>query len=63
LDGDRAHVIQFARQQMTTNRTDACVVNGAAYGGGFGLVTQGGNCVHSADAATLYFALARFIGA
>ncbi|HKS37197.1 MAG TPA: phosphopantothenoylcysteine decarboxylase [Verrucomicrobiae bacterium] len=63
LDGDRAGVIELARQQMAKNRTDACVVNGAAYGGGFGLVTEGGDCVHSTDAATLYVALDQFIKA
>jgi len=61
LDGDRARIIELARQQIAKNQTDACVVNGAAYGGGFGLVTDDGNCVHSTDAATLNLALARFI--
>jgi len=63
LDGDRARVIELARQQMANYRTDACVVNGAAYGGGFGFVTEGGHVAHSADAATLYVSLNRFIKA
>ena len=62
LDGDRALVIDLARQQLAKNRTNACVVNGAAYGDGFGLVTGAGRCEHLADAAALYRALARLIG-
>ena len=62
LDGDRARVIDVARQQLAKNRTNACVVNGAAYGDGFGLVTGAGRCEHLADAAALYRALARLIG-
>jgi len=61
LDGDRALVIDVARQQLAKNRTNACVVNGAAYGEGFGLVTGAGRCEHLADAAALYQALARLI--
>jgi phosphopantothenoylcysteine decarboxylase/phosphopantothenate--cysteine ligase len=61
LDGDRALVIDVARQQLAKNRTDACVVNGAAYGEGFGLVTGTGRCEHLPDAAALYQALARLI--
>ena len=61
LDGDRALVIDAARQQLAKNRTNACVVNGAAYGEGFGLVTGAGLCEHLADAAALYQALARLI--
>jgi len=62
LDGDRARVIELARQQMAQNRTDACVVNGAAFGRGFGLVVPEGSCLDLADAAALYPALAKFIG-
>ncbi len=61
LDGDRARVIRVGGQQLAQNRTDACVVNGAAYGAGFGLVTSGGNCLHLPDAPALYTALAEFI--
>ncbi len=61
LDGDRALVLDVARQQLAKNRTNACVVNGAAYGEGFGLVTGAGRCEHLADAPALYHALARLI--
>jgi len=61
LDGDRTRVIDLAGQQLVKNRTNACVVNGAAYGKGFGLVTGAGRCEHLADAAALYQALARLL--
>jgi len=61
LHGDRARVIDAARQQMDKNRTNACVVNGAAYGEGFGLVTGAGQCEHLPAASALYQALARLI--
>jgi len=61
LDGDRPGVIQIARQQIAKNRTTASVVNGAAYGDGFGLVTAAGQCEHLEDAPALYHALARLI--
>src|SRR5438552_10180227 len=61
LDGDRTRVIDLAGQQLVKNRTNACVVNGAAYGKGFGLVTGSGRCEHLADAAALYQALARLL--
>lgn len=63
LDGDRARVIELARQQLAQNETDACVVNGAAFGRGFGLVTREGICLDLADAAALHAALAKLIGA
>ncbi|MHB8523223.1 MAG: phosphopantothenoylcysteine decarboxylase domain-containing protein [Limisphaerales bacterium] len=61
LDGDRAAAVASAGQQLIGNRTDACVVNGRAYGDGFGLVTEGGRCLDMPDAGALYAALARVI--
>ena len=61
LDGDRVLVLDAARQQLAKNRTNACVVNGAAYGDGFGLVTGAGRCEHLADAPALYAALERLL--
>jgi len=62
LDGDQARVINLAAQQLAKNRTNACVVNGSAYGTGFGFVTGAGRCEHLADAAALNRALAGWIG-
>lgn len=56
LDGDRERVISVATQQIQSNRTDACVVNGTAYGEGFGLLRGDGRCEHVADAPALYAA-------
>ncbi|PYK59280.1 MAG: DNA/pantothenate metabolism flavoprotein domain protein [Verrucomicrobia bacterium] len=58
LDGDRARAVQAAERQIALNRTNACVVNGAAYGDGFGLVTGAGKCEHVPDTRSLYRALA-----
>lgn len=41
LAGVRAEALARARAQMRENRTDACVVNGRAYGPGFGLCEAG----------------------
>ncbi|HKQ39040.1 MAG TPA: phosphopantothenoylcysteine decarboxylase [Verrucomicrobiae bacterium] len=40
VDGDRDGTIADGRKQMAECRTDACVVNGPAYGVGFGLLTK-----------------------
>ena len=61
LDGDRAHLIEAAKEQLASNRTNGCVINGAAYGEGFGLVTGAGQSEHLADAPALYSALAGLI--
>ncbi len=62
LDGDRSRVLRAAEQQIGTNRTNACVANGAAYGNGFGLVTGGGRCEHLPDTPALFQALTRLVG-
>lgn len=46
-DGNRAALIETARQQVRANRLDACVVNGRAYGPGLGFCTEAG-LVHGA---------------
>jgi phosphopantothenate---cysteine ligase (CTP) len=45
LDGARPDAVARARKQITSSNTDACVVNGGAYGAGFGFVTLGGEDV------------------
>jgi phosphopantothenoylcysteine synthetase/decarboxylase len=57
MDGDRASVLARGEQQIRENRTTACVVNGRAYGVGFGLVTVTGPGGHFSDADRLYAAL------
>jgi phosphopantothenoylcysteine synthetase/decarboxylase len=46
-DGNRAALIETARQQVRANRLNACVVNGRAYGSGLGFCTEAG-LVHGA---------------
>jgi len=59
VDGDPAGVLELARRQLAEGRTDACVVNGPAYGPGFGLVTPTGHAPW-ADAGALFVALEKF---
>ena len=40
LDGDRTSVVEKAARQLYECSTDACVVNGAAWGEGFGIVCK-----------------------
>jgi phosphopantothenoylcysteine decarboxylase/phosphopantothenate--cysteine ligase len=61
LESDRAQAVAAARRQMEENRTDACVVNGRAYGVGFGLVTPAGPCRHLAGRKVLFDALEKLI--
>jgi hypothetical protein len=44
---------------MREDRSNACVINGAAYGPGFGVVTPDGRCEHQAGMTELFEALAR----
>jgi phosphopantothenate---cysteine ligase (CTP) len=54
IDGKRDGVIEKALQQISENKTDACVANGKAYGLGFGLVTGDGRVVHFRDVKRLF---------
>ena len=61
LESGRVQAVACARRQMEENRTDACVVNGRAYGEGFGLVTPPGLCRHMAERKLLFDALEKLI--
>jgi len=61
LEGDRARVIALAERQLEENSTDACVVNGLAYGPGYGLVKGPGLWRHLPDKRDLFEALADLI--
>jgi phosphopantothenoylcysteine decarboxylase/phosphopantothenate--cysteine ligase len=54
VDGDQASAIDRARNQIRECATDACVVNGPAYGPGFGFLTQANELLHLADAPALF---------
>lgn len=61
LEGERARAVTEAERQLEENSTDACVVNGSAYGTGFGLVEGPGHCRHLPDKNALFKALAESI--
>ena len=64
VDGDRAQVIERGRQQIQDSQSDLCVVNGAAYGDGFGLLSaRTSELKHISDALTLFVALAELLRA
>jgi hypothetical protein len=46
-------VIANGRVQMEECLTDACVLNGSAYGRGFGVISRSGELAHLADKAEL----------
>lgn len=62
VDGDRASVLRAAENQMRECQTDACVVNGPAYGAGLGLLTGPGQCQPMTGQSELFEALAKLIG-
>lgn len=57
VEGDQASAVALGEKQLVDCRTNACVVNGKAYGPGFGLVTGQGRCLQLADTAALFPAL------
>lgn len=61
VDGDLASALRAGMAQLRACRTDATVVNGPAYGPGFGLLTSDGRHVPLADRAALYAALAAWL--
>ena len=58
LDGTRDQAIARAAAQIREARTDACVVNGTAYGPGFGLLAPDGSLQHFPDKSALAARLA-----
>ncbi len=61
LNGNHAAAETKAREQIVTNGTDACVVNGAAWGPGFGFVEPSREVVKLADKPALCVFLAEWI--
>ena len=53
LDGPADEVLAKGRKQMETCLTDACVLNGHAYGPGFGFISRSGEQAHLPDKAAL----------
>ena len=61
LNGTRDDALAAASRQMQTAHTDACVVNGAAFGPGFGVCRPGTEPVVCADKARLCAYLSRWL--
>lgn len=57
LNGDRAGALAKASSQIRECRSDACVVNGSAYGAGFGILRADGSIVEAVDKIGLASAL------
>jgi phosphopantothenoylcysteine synthetase/decarboxylase len=53
LDGAAEEVMARGRQQMNDCLTDACVLNGEAYGSGFGVISRTGEQAHLPDRPAL----------
>jgi phosphopantothenoylcysteine synthetase/decarboxylase len=49
MDGATQSVMAKGRTQMEEYLTDACVLNGSAYGRGFGTISRSGELTHLAD--------------
>jgi phosphopantothenoylcysteine decarboxylase/phosphopantothenate--cysteine ligase len=62
LEGRRAQAISRAAQQVADNGTDACVINGRAYGTGFGLLSARGKFRHLPNKDGLFEALDKLVG-
>jgi phosphopantothenoylcysteine synthetase/decarboxylase len=60
-DGKRVDAIAAARTQLADCSTDLCVVNGPAYGEGFGLAGKKGEPAHLANPPLLFDALEKFL--
>ena len=62
-DGQRTDAIAAARRQIAECSTDLCVVNGPAYGEGFGIVGGKGAPGHLASPPILFDVLEKFLRA
>jgi phosphopantothenoylcysteine synthetase/decarboxylase len=63
VDGSREEVVAKGVQQIRENRTDACVLNGPAYGPGFGWHGVDGALRHLADRSSLLAFLTAWVEA
>lgn len=62
VDGNRLTTFDKAQKQIEENKTNACIINGSAYGNGFGLLKKGSETLNHLDnIKMLYDALASLI--
>jgi phosphopantothenoylcysteine synthetase/decarboxylase len=62
LNGGRSEALRAGVEQIEANRTDVCVINGQAYGSGFGFIEPGAPLVHCADKSELCNHLVGWLG-
>jgi phosphopantothenoylcysteine decarboxylase/phosphopantothenate--cysteine ligase len=63
LVGDRTEALAQAARQIADCRTDYCVLNGRAYGTGFGVVAAAGQYAHCPAREDLFTRLAQILAA
>ena len=61
LDGARQDAHKRALRQIDESKSNLCVLNGAAYGQGFALVSPGGEIQHTTSAEELYHLLGHLL--
>lgn len=61
VEGDRTSALRTGARQLDECKTDACVVNGPAYGNGFGLVLRAAEPIHADGPTALFRALVEFM--
>jgi phosphopantothenate---cysteine ligase (CTP) len=61
VDGDRVAAVSAGEAQLRENHTDACVINGPAYGPGFGWLERDRDCRHLDSRPDLFLALAKYL--
>jgi phosphopantothenoylcysteine synthetase/decarboxylase len=59
VEGGQAGALSAGKKQLLANHTDYCVVNGRAYGSGFGVLAKDGSFEHVPDATVLCQVLLR----
>jgi phosphopantothenoylcysteine decarboxylase/phosphopantothenate--cysteine ligase len=57
VDGGRTDALDAAKRQIIEARTDACVINGPAYGEGFGVMLSNHKAAHMPQAPALFVTL------
>jgi phosphopantothenoylcysteine synthetase/decarboxylase len=60
-DGARADALKAAKKQITECRTDACVINGPAYGEGFGVLLSNNKAAHVVQSPALFVTLEKIV--
>lgn len=63
VEGDQAGAIALGKRQIAENQTDYCVVNGSAYGTGYGVTGPEGLRVHCPSSIELFEALQELVEA